>query len=596
VSIPSFLVSLKSDGAPRLLHTSATYQKASKEGIQFFIRGDLWSFEDSVFSPLHPHREEILLDYFLKDPTHFWNKARGDFSAIVIAPDFVEAYRSPFSPHLLFFQKDLLGDSLVDIVKQNPDSLEFSEQYLKDYVMDVPSLQFGLQATPFSDIQRLPPHTRLVLRALRPPELIFLEQNPFTVVDRELSLEEAGLQFRNKLGEVLNWHLEKTGPLAAELSGGLDSSFVASFIADLKPDALEAHMYSYRKHPSHLFSEKCANQVAREKNIALRVIDSDQAETTLLENHQVYQNEPVDFFWQGALFGKLIQGFLRPKCLLFTGFGCDQLVMRNVSILTFIRKKKGFFSGLKFVRTFAKASKRSMLNFSYQYLLTLLPTSWLISLVDFTRSWKINPFKVDELVPEAGRWERIHWIKSENRGLSGLNLFLIRQKGSDFQKRYFDPLLPQPNLNYLVAPHYVLGPYLEEKEIAYIHPFCDSRLIEFAFTQLPFSLIHDFDSPYKNLLREAMKGITPEKVRNRSQDEFSFDGYYYRFLQINEGFFRQLLEEALPQNNSWVDPVLFRKSFESMLFGGYSQSEVAVSRFISYLFWKRQFLRCLQNS
>jgi hypothetical protein len=93
-----------------------------------------------------------------------------------------------------------------------------------------------------------------------------------------------------------------------------------------------------------------------------------------------------------------------------------------------------------------------------------------------------------------------------------------------------------------------------------------------------------------------MSVIVPEKVRNRPQDEFSFDGYYYRFLQRNEGFLRELVEEALPEHAEWIDPRLFRKSFESMLFGGYSQSEVAVSRFISYLVWKRQFLRFLEGS
>lgn len=577
------------------IQESSSYTQLTAGQINLLVKGDIWGIAGKAFESLEKAKEALLPFYFTQ-PDRFWTNLQGDFSAILIDSNKIEAYRSSFSPHLLFFRENMLGDSLSELVKVTPHNPPFCADYLKYFVMDVPSLQFGLELTPLAGIKRLPPHSCLVLRHQSPSHLVRFPQRKFSVVEREIPIEDSGLELKNKTEEVLRWHLTKSGPLAAELSGGLDSSFVASFLSDLRPGAVQAHMYSYRKNPSHLFSENCAKEVAKEKHISLHVFDSDQAETLQLEDLKTYQNEPIDFYWQGALFGKMSQDFLSSQSLLFTGFGCDQLLMRNASILLYLRKKHGFLAGLRFVRSFAKASQRSFLNFSYQYLLSLLPFSLLVRLVDSTRTWKINPFKMDELISEAGRWERINWVKFQGKNLSGYDLFQTRHIGLDFQSQYFDSLVPQPNLNYLIAPQYVLGPYLAEKNIQYIHPFCDSRLIEFAFSQIPFHLIHDYQAPYKNLLRQSMSGIVPEKVRNRPQDEFSFDGYYYRFLQRNEGFLRELVEEALPEHAEWIDPELFRKSFESMLFGGYSQSEVAVSRFISYLVWKRQFMRFLEGS
>lgn len=590
--IPSSTFAQLQEPSP-LSQRGSSYAQVTKENTTLFIKGEVWGLGEQPFKSNEEAFSALLESYF-SDPSHFWSTIQGDFSAILIEPNKIEAYRSAFSPHLLFYSNKRVGDCLLDFVKGTFKSVSFSHDYLKSYVMDIPSLQFGSELTPFSGILRLPPQIRLVLQAGRDPERVAFPREPFEVVERDISLEEAGLELRNKTKEVLSWYLGKEGALAAELSGGLDSSFVASYLSDLNPNALQAHMYSYRKNPSHLFSEECAKEVANKKQIALHIFDSDQTETLQLEELKTYQNEPIDFYWQGALFGKMSLELLKPGTLLFTGFGCDQLLMRNSSILSFIRKKLGFFAGLRFVRTFAQASHRSFFNFSYQYLLSLLPPPLLVRLVDLTRSWKINPFKVDELLSEAPRWERIRWIKSNGKGLTGFELFQKRKEGNDFQDSYFDSLLPQPNLNYLIAPQYVLGPYLAQKDISYIHPFCDSRLIEFVFSKVPFHFIHDYQAPYKNLLRLAMTGITPEKVRNRPQDEFSFDGYYYRFLQKNEAFLRELVEEALPEQGDWIDAPLFRKSFESMLFGGYSQSEIAVSRLISYLVWKRQFLNFLE--
>jgi len=576
--------------APKVRQRGSIYRSFTREPLTLFLKGDIWAIKGQTFSsPDDSLILSSLFNLYSAVPHDTWQKVQGDFTAVVIGPDFIEAYRSPFSPHLLFWHKRTITDQLIELSKEPDFGFEFSTDYLKDFVLDVPSLQFGLSETPLKHVQRLTPHTRLFLQGDSQPLIEQYDFEPYHLCNSQVSLNTSALELRDKLRQVLSWHLAKQGSLAAELSGGLDSSFVASLLSDLRPNSLEAHMFSFRRNPSHLFSEECAQHVAKEKGIKLNIVDSDLAEVNDLSNSNIYQNEPVDFYWQGALFGNLSRSFLKPNTLLFTGFGCDQLFMRNAAILNIVAQEQGFFSGLELVKEIAHSLNRSSLNFSYQYLLNQLPQTIKEALVDMSRTWKINPFKIDELVPEASRWERISWIKKHNQPVTGSYLQQARQRGQEIQSRFFHPLMPQPNLNYLIAPQYVLGPYLEPNGITYIHPFCDSRIIDFAFKKVRFSFIHDFKSPYKQFLRESMRGIVPEKVRTRPQDEFSFDGYYYRFLKKNEAFLRNLVEEALPENEDWIEPQLFRKAFESMLFGGYTQSEVAISRFLSYLVWKRLF-------
>jgi hypothetical protein len=120
-------------------------------------------------------------------------------------------------------------------------------------------------------------------------------------------------------------------------------------------------------------------------------------------------------------------------------------------------------------------------------------------------------------------------------------------------------------------------------------------MIELAFRKIPFQHIHDFSGAYKSLLREAQKGITPEEVRTRKRNEFSFDGFYYALLDKNRDFLSGILEESFEEFQDWVRPQELRQSFQKMLFGGYSNSEVKLSRLISYLIWRKHFMSYYQT-
>lgn len=564
------------------------FHTLTKDNSTIAFTGDIFSLGSVTFEgPKDPRVLPLLWNQLITEQQAPWEILSGQFSILILTRESITAYRSPFSPHLLFFSAKGVSNNLLELIPPEP---LFSEDYFHSFVLDKPGLQFTSSLTPFDGVSRLRPHSSVVIAKDKDPQETVYSFPAYDWVAETSSLHTISDQLRDEVGKVLKWHLQKAPQVGAELSGGLDSSFVASYLADLKAPPVRAHMYSYRKHPSHGFSEHCAQIVAKEKHIDLTIVDSAQVETTDISQLLPYQDEPIDFYWQGALFGPICQQLTPKESLLFTGFGCDQILMRNQSIIRHFFHRKGFLKTLPLVRSVAHSVDRPVLNFYFQFLLSILPERILSKIADWTRHLKLNPFKIDELAPYLSRTDRVRWIRKGKAFSEPEHLLSLQQEGESESRRFFSPNIPSPNLNYLTAPHYVLGPYLEPHGIWYTHPFCDSRVIDFVHRCIPTLAVHDFTHPYKHVLREAQTGITPEEVRLRKKDEFSFDGYYYSFLKKNEAFLSSLIEDIIAENSEWIDPIELRRSFQAMLFGLYSNSEVKLARLISYFIWKRNFL------
>jgi len=565
-----------------IVSLSPKFSRYTEAGLTLYLRGEVFAVGSTTFrGSQDPKSLPALLSLLKKDPIQGWEQTHGNFSAVLQIENRLFLYRSPFSPHLLFWSPKGVSDDLRTFHQM---SHNFSSEYFRNFVLDLPSLQFNSSLTPLEGVSRLAPHCAAIFSSDSAPKIKCFDWNPYSLVESSWSSEESAEAVRDTLEDILKWHLFRRAPAHVELSGGLDSSFVASFLADLSSEPIEAHMYAFKQNPSHAFSENCAREVASRKHIHLQVFDSESLIKTDLSQQSPFQNEPVDFFWQGALFGRLCQSFLKRNALLFTGFGADQIFMRNQSVISAVRKRSGFLSGLPWVHSIAESLNRPALNFYYQYLLSSLPETVLLSILQSTRSWKINPFKVDEFKPQILQNETISWLSPPT------DLLHLQKAGHLLEERFFEPLYPHPQMNYFVAPHYVLGPYLEEIEVDYIHPFCDPRMVDLVYRKIPFAQIHDFKNPYKNILRLAMTGIVPETVRNRKRDEFSFDGYFFALFNNNKDFLYSLLDSIIEEHSDWIDERRAKKSFELLFFGGSSNSEIKMTRLLAYSYWKRNFL------
>lgn len=576
------------DSPAQLLNKGAftSWRNAAKE---LLFKGDIFSIPDDGPPVLatkqnSPELAERLLNYI--DGGGTFDGVNGQFCSLILEGDSVLVYRSAFSRFPLYFNDSGLSDKLGALCSKND---KYSFDYLQRFVLDCPSLHFLSPLTPIEGIRRLAPETVLQIKEgciTHQEPLPFKSYTPISA-SRNSRVKMAEL-VRGKLQEILLWNLAKKRPIHAELSGGLDSAFVSSLLSDLNSTPIKAHMFSYRKHPSHEFSENCAKKVAVAKNISLEIFDAIDIPVPDLETEFTpYQNEPAETYWMGAIFGPLMRKNIAPDSLLFSGFGCDQLFMRGTEILPCLFRIGRYRELLNLLKDIAKSSQRSYLNLALQFLLSLLPRKHLAWVLDFTRNWRLNPFKLEELVPQILQLTRVEWMKQNENPIA--YLYSIEEEGKHQEKRFFSENVPHANLDYLMITQLVLEPYFNSENIEYVHAFCDKRMIDFVFREVPWHAIHDFKSLYKQLLREAQKGIVPDEVRLRPHNDFSFDGYYYSLLGQNRRFLYDLLMNATVEFSDWIDAKKIAVSFEKMMLGSNGNSENTLARLLSYLIWRRQF-------
>lgn len=560
-------------------------------GKEYFLKGEIYAIPDGL-GPVLPADQNTkglakrLLDYIERNGSP--ENIDGQFCGVLIDDACVTAYRSAFSLYLLYFNDSGVSDKLSTL---SVNGSKYSFEYLQRFILDYPSLHFSYPLTPLEGVYRLPPASLLRFEPGKKPIQTLLSSKVYEFNDqKEDNREEIVVKVRETLKEILLWHLGKQKPIHSELSGGLDSSFVSSFLSILTGRRFPAHMFSFRKHPSHELSESCARKVAIEKNIDLTIIDAAEIHVPDLSTTDLpYQDEPIETYWLGAILGPVMRNQIERNSFLFSGYACDQLYMRGTDILLVLLKRGKLIDLFYTLRDISKAAKRPTLNYFFQFLISLLPRKVMALLIDCTRNLRINPFNIEELAPQIRHLARVGWLKR----ISGKNqvawLYELEKEGKSLDGRFFSKAVPHSHLSYLFATRFVFDPYLSEAGIEYVHPFCDKRMMDFVYHHISWKSIHDFKNPYKQLLREAQRGIVPEDVRLRPFNDFSFDGYYYSFLRTNRDFLYTLLTEAAKEFPGWIDVKEALLSFEKMMMGCYGNSENTLSRLLAYLVWRKTF-------
>jgi asparagine synthase (glutamine-hydrolysing) len=125
------------------------------------------------------------------------------------------------------------------------------------------------------------------------------------------------------------------------------------------------------------------------------------------------------------------------------------------------------------------------------------------------------------------------------------------------------------------------------------HPFLDRRLFEYVLAipgkQL-FRLPH-----YKNLLRRAMLGILPEKIRLRQEKTkfTTFTDFMLREQAADE--IRELLRDPLSAESGILDGNGLRTAYLAFLDGGTHDERCALWRAIKLEIWLGRYFAVLRN-
>ena len=366
----------------------------------------------------------------------------------------------------------------------------------------------------YDDVAEIPPATNLVFEAprRRRDECYWrLEHEP-----SDMSRAEAEEQSAALLEESIELRLRSDVPLAFCLSGGIDSSTLASMAA--KKFGCEVHAYSVYDSDERYDESENAERVVAELGCRHHVAHTTRQDfrdrLTQLIQARDQPFSTLSFFLVSFLAERIQRDGFK---VALTGNGADEL-----------------FTGYYDHYNFWLASLPDHADVKAQV------AAWTDSYGRFVR----NPVLRDPLAFRKDPSRRDHIYLNRNF----FNSILCRPFSEDFSESIYGPeLLHSRMLNEI--RHETLPPQLRENDLVFMHysvenrtPYLDTKLAEFLFSVPLEHLIVDGYSKW--LLRAAGKGLYPDAVRLDKRKRGFNAPVTTLFDSSEEGDLRWLLQDG----------------------------------------------------
>jgi asparagine synthase (glutamine-hydrolysing) len=503
-------------------------------------------------------------------------KIVGDFAFVVWDKRNQQLFcaRDPLGIKPFYYHRDgdrfLCGSELHQLLVDSNVRREPNEGMIGEYLAEAIT---DNEETLFRGIFRLPPAHCLLVRPGSFRKHRFWDIEPTKEI-RYRTDAEYSEHFSAIFKEAVRCRLRSHGRVGAELSGGLDSSSVVGMIQAVRreqelADGFETFSMAF---PGLACDEiPYIEDVVRMWGIKSNVVYPDNSEVSAYaEEVRRYQDFPP--FPNGVLgYSLMEQARSRGFRVLLTGAGGDEwLTGSYYHYADFLRQRKllTLLRQIRYDRQFGYDAGVPSIIFPH---LALLRVGFL------------------PLVPKPAR-RALKWVLRRDSAPPWINaqfarranlMARIRKKSNEKVRRQFATFAQRDiydNLTFgWLAQGNESGNHAEcwfgvEKRA----PFFDRRLIEFALA-LPEEQRWRCDQP-KFVLRQAMKGLVPEKIRQRfTKADFSH-AFADAFLSLGG---ERLFDSLTIANLGWINESQVRAMYRKMMHG-YSQGDVG---YVSYV-WR----------
>ena len=557
-------------------------------GVQVFSNGQGRLFIEGALFRADEDRGESLGEWLLERIQQRGAKAfadiSGDFVACYVTRDDVFAFKSFTSQYQLYFceASASVSNRLFHFVEGS--SPDWDEGYFARHTLIVPGMQFHGWRTPLAGVERVLPG-ELVCLGPKPSRLKLVHRNYRYQLDPQQSREDVAPEvlrlLRQSVRDQLNAYPD--ADICIEISGGLDSSFIACLVGEIAHKA-KGVMFSQPNIPSHRISEGYAKEVADRYGINLTIL-SPQDLPAVPVTDPAYSDEPSDFFWFGELFSEAVARLATPGSLVFTGFGADQLFLRSPAFVPYLLEQREYRQFLGALGPVGKLLSRSPLSLALQSMASQIPRERYYRLAQMFAGKAWNPLDVSDVNLHRMLYSPVAWLT-----VSGSQQGLEEERLAAEKSLVGNGIICD-DWGYFAAPRAVTFPHFSTKQLVDASPFCDLRLIDFMYDKVSALLVHDFQGRYKELLREAQKGIVPESLRSRTNDTFVFNSFQLGYVNQARDFFHSLLEDCPA---GWVDKKLVQVALEELAFGLMTSSTRSLVALMGYLTWQLSFQRHLR--
>jgi asparagine synthase (glutamine-hydrolysing) len=543
---------------------------------KILIEGAVFRVEDQVGG----HALDRLAALIDRDGPSAMAKADGDFVAILVTDHDSYAFKSFTSQYQIYYRESdgAVANRLGFFF--DPSSSRWNEHYFARHVLLVPGYQFLSAETPLENVRRVLPGELICLgRTVTRKQLI--RRSYAYRLDASQRREDVAPAILAILRDSIKSRLAAypDAKICVEISGGLDSSFIACLLGEQASSQIRGVMFSQPNLPSHAISEGYAREVADRYGIDLTVLRPEDLPAQVDED-PCHSDEPSDFFWFGDWFSRSVAHVAEPGSQVFTGFGADQLFLRSPSFLPYLLQHREYKLFAKALPRASALLSRGRANLGWQSVLSLVPEGIHQPLNRIFADKKWNPWDVGDVNMRRMLTEPVPWLRC------GRSLQTYSTERETWERELVGDGIICDDWGYFSAPRTVTQGHFAAKGLTDASPFCDLSLLDFTYNEVSALLIHDFEGRYKELLRECQKGIVPESLRGRQNDTFVFNSFQLTYVNKAREYFASLLKAV---SDDWIDRRAANYALEQLSFGITTSSTRSAMALMGYLSWRQAF-------
>ncbi len=324
-----------------------------------------------------------------------------------------------------------------------------------------------------------------------------------------ITFEEASKEIRNLFLESVKLHLRSDVPLGVALSGGVDSSSLASAVKFINPK-FKLNTFSYIAKEKNISEEKWVDLINKDLNAkAHKVFIKEKDLFKDLDDLIERQGEPFNgsgIYAQYRLFKLSKENNIK---VILEGQGADEIFagyygypgQRILSLL----ETDGIISAHKFAKNWAKTLNKNYF-LGWQYFLKIKLPSFVYKLIRkfMGRDSKPNWLNIDYLTNKISFNENRPILKLKNKGQR-----VKEALTESYTNRGLRALLRYADRNSMASS-------IESRV-----PFLSTKLVDYILS-LPESFLISDKGVSKKIFRQAMRGIVNDNILDR-KDKLGFD-------------------------------------------------------------------------
>ncbi|KPM47012.1 asparagine synthase-related protein [Jiulongibacter sediminis] len=499
-----------------MLSNGQTYQQYSIRAVFKNFPSEAWLMD------MYPVQQLLTIDTL--------PKLTADFSGVHLHKMrfSAELFRDVFGVKQLYYwyQDELLicSNDLLSVLACLPKTPAPNEAVIHKYLNLSDTADFIEEDTFFEGIKRVLPGQK-VRFSMQGVEKQFFWKPPEVTQNSE----ETGT-FKTAFINSVQFKLNQNSHVAANLSGGLDSSSICSMISQKTSANLNGIFFDTGLESAS--ESNYAHAVSVENDFDLHKVKSNDDLLKDIRYMTAVTGQPERMVVPSTIFLPIFEKTKALKApLLFSGHGGDNIIESGRAWLDHLFKKRNF-KRLKAELRKQWQLKSKVEDFEIYFIEQLTPYLKGNALLKATQLF---------LIPEVDKSKAFHFIKSKLNQKGKLSPTLILKTRSSKKYNELKREIPKGKTGRImesclsglsIQSLETLDAIGAQKQITSVYPFLSKETL-LSSASVKDELNFD-DARLRGLLRDAMSGILPDIIRDRT-DKAAFTDYSYEcFNRLHE--------------------------------------------------------------